>query len=63
MMQIITLELTNNITFQTFTYQVQVVNWTQFYNRLGVLMTQLAIIEQVNPNNITHTITENRIAA
>lgn len=56
-MQLLSVELKNNITGQSFSYTVQVVNWTQFYNRLSVLMTQLAIIENVAPENISHTIT------
>ena len=62
-MQLITVELSNNMTGQQYTYQVQVNNWTQFWNRLSVIMEQLAIIEHVAPANISHTITERRLAA
>lgn len=57
------LTLTNNITGQQFFFTVQVINWTQFYSRLGVLMFQLSVIENVSPENITHTITETALAA
>lgn len=61
-MQILSVELKNNITGQSFYYDVQVVNWTQFYNRLSVLMLQLSIIEQVSPANISHTITNKTVS-
>lgn len=58
-MQLISLKLTNNITGQCFYFTVQVNNWTQFYSRLSVLMLQLAIIENVAAENISHIITDN----
>ena len=62
-MSLITVDLINTITGQSFSYTVQVNNWTQFYSRLSVLMAQLAIIEDVSPNNITHIITGTALAA
>jgi len=62
-MQLIKVELINNITGQSYSYQVQVNNWTQFYNRLGVIMEQLAVIEGVSPANISHNITAVLLAA
>ena len=55
---IISLELTNNITGQVFNFNLEVSNWTQYYNRVSVIMFQLSIIENVNPKNISHIITE-----
>lgn len=55
---IISLELTNNITGQVFNFNLEVSNWTQYYNRVSVIMFQLSIIENVNPENISHIITE-----
>ena len=55
---IISLELTNNITGQDFSFKLEVSNWTQYYNRVSVIMYQLSIIENVNPENISHIITE-----
>ena len=55
--------LTNNITGQNFYFLVEVVNYTQLYARLGVLMEQLAAIENVSPANISHIITETALAA
>ena len=62
-MQLITVDLTNTMTGQLYSYQVQVNNLTQFYNRLGVLMEQLAVIEDVSPANISHNITAVLLAA
>ena len=62
-MQLINVDLTNTITGQAYSYQVQVCNNTQFYNRLGVIMEQLAVIEDVSPANISHNITAVLIAA
>ena len=62
-MQLINVDLTNTMTGQLYSYQVQVNNLTQFYNRLGVLMEQLAIIEDVSPANISHNITAVLLAA
>ena len=61
-MQLITLELINNLTGQVFTFTVQVNNWTQFYSRLSVLMDNLATIEDVAPENISHIITQSLAA-
>ena len=58
-MQLIELTLTNNISGQCFYFTVHVNNWTQFYSRLSVLMLQLAIIENVAAENISHIITDN----
>ena len=55
--------LTNTMTGQQFFYSVEVVNLTQFYDRLGRIMSQLAVIEGVNPNNIQSTINHAAIAA
>ena len=55
--------LTNNITGQHFHFYVVVVNMTQFWARLNVLMTQLSIIEGVSPANISHTVTGLDLAA
>ena len=60
---LIELTLTNAMTGQQFYFTVQVFSWTQFYNRLSVLMEQLAVIEQVSPSNISHLITNAAIAA
>ena len=60
---LIELTLTNAMTDQQFYFTVQVFSWTQFYNRLSVLMEQLAVIEQVSPSNISHLITNSRLAA
>jgi len=62
-MQLITVDLTNTMTGVTFSYSVQVNNYTQFYARLNTIMTQLAIIEDVNPSNIVSRITSNKLAA
>jgi hypothetical protein len=62
-MQLIDLTLTNTITGQEFNYSVQVNSWPHFYYRLSLIMEQLAIIENVNPNNITHIITGTALAA
>ena len=61
-MQILSVELKENMTGQACYYDVQVVNWTQFYDRLSVLMLQLSIIEQVAPANISHTITNKAVS-
>ena len=55
--------ITNNITGQQFDFRVVVVNRVQFYNRLNSIMSQLAVIENVHPANLSHTITETAIAA
>ncbi len=55
--------LTNNITGQEFYFSVVVVNYTQFYSRLSVLMAQLAIIEGVSPWNISHAVSGLELAA
>lgn len=60
-MTIINLELTNTMTGQQYFYNIQISNWTQFYSRLGVLMGQLAVIEDVSPANISHTITNQAV--
>lgn len=58
-----TITITNNITGQRFHFYVEVVNHTQMYNRLRVLMAQLAVIENVNPANLSHTINSPLLAA
>ena len=58
-----TITITNNLTGQVFYFYVEVINQTQLYARLRVLMAQLAVIENVNPANLSHTITSPLIAA
>ena len=60
-MQLLTVELTNNISGFTYTYTVQVNNWTQFYSRLNTLMLQLSIVENVAAANISHVITDKTV--
>lgn len=58
-----TITITNNITGQQFFFYVEVVNMTQLYARVRVLMTQISIIENINENNVSHTITSPLLAA
>lgn len=55
--------ITNNLTGQEFHYYVEVVNYTQMYSRLRVIMRQLAIIEHINPANLSYNIESPLLAA
>ena len=50
------IQLTNSITSQVFDFYVDHTTNTQLYYRVKVLMTQIAIIEDINEQNVSFNI-------
>ena len=50
------IQLTNSITGQVFDFYIDHTTNTQLYYRVKVLMTQIAIIEDIDPQNVSFNI-------
>lgn len=54
--------LTNNLTGQVFDFYIDYINNIHFYYRVSVIMEQIAVIEDIDPANITFNLPLQEVA-